>query len=391
MIGRIEPYSFPPEETLSRYEWLLGKHLLRGTVSGTAAMGGTGKSNISIVEALAMASGKVLLHDQVPRTPLRVVLINLEDSRETMDKRIAAVMREHGLTKANIGDRLIVVASGEIGIEIATQMRGGNIKRNEDDIRRLTELMFKHRADVLSIDSFVRTHGVNENDNKAIQVVVSCFEEVARTANCAVHLWHHTRKMGGDQASVESARGAQAFIDACRSIRILETMSKKTRDELLGVMPEIGEPGYYFREFNGKRNFAPPSDQSNWFKYVSIKLRNWTSEFEDDGDNIGVVTPWQYPALKLPPVTSTDLERVCAAIAAGGPWRADPRSTKEPWVGVPIAQALGRDLLDKRVKSAVAKLVKDWLSAGKLKVVERTDKNRHTREYVEVAAVTRQS
>ena len=72
--------------------------------------------------------------------------------------------------------------------------------------------------------------------------VVSCFEEVARTAACAVHLWHHTRKMGGDQASVESARGAQAFIDACRSIRILETMSKKTRDELLGVMPEIGEP-----------------------------------------------------------------------------------------------------------------------------------------------------
>ena len=46
-----------------------------------------------------MASGKVLLHDQVPKTPLRVVLINLEDSRETMDKRIAAVMREHGLTK----------------------------------------------------------------------------------------------------------------------------------------------------------------------------------------------------------------------------------------------------------------------------------------------------
>ena len=119
---------------------------------------------------------------------------------------------------------------------------------------------------------------------------------------------------------------------------------------------------------------------------MSIKLRNWTSEFEDDGDNIGVVTPWQYPALNLPPVTPTDLERVCAAIAAGGPWRAD-HARPEPWVGVPIARALGRDLLDKRVKSAVAKLIKDWLSVGKLKVVKGRDKHRELKTYVEVAGV----
>ena len=41
-------------------------------------------------------------------------------------------------------------------------------------------------------------------------------------------------------------------------------------------------PGFYFRSFNGKRNFAPPADQSDWFKLESIDLRN--------GDNVGVVT-----------------------------------------------------------------------------------------------------
>ena len=53
----------------------------------------------SIAEALAMASGRALLGQHVP-APLRVILVNLEDTRNTMDKRIAAVMRQYGLKPA---------------------------------------------------------------------------------------------------------------------------------------------------------------------------------------------------------------------------------------------------------------------------------------------------
>jgi hypothetical protein len=378
-----QPHQFPAEETLARYDWLLGKHLLRGEVSGTAAMSGTGKSNMSITEALAMASGRQLLHDTVPARPLRVVLINLEDTRNTMEKRIAAVMRHYGLTAADIGDRLIVKAKGEIKIKIAKLLRSGDVERSTQTIKALTNLMLAQRADVLSIDSFIRTHGVNENNNTEIKEVVECFEEVASAANGAVHLWHHTRKMGGEKASVEAARGAQAFIDACRSVRIMDVMTRKERDELKTIVPDIGEPGYYFRAFNGKRNFAPPSDQSDWFRYVSVRLRNWSSEFEDDGDSMGVVTPWQYPAATIPITTTTEVDRACAVIRAGGPWRHDPRSTQEPWVGVAVARALGLDLLDQRVKRAVAGLVRDWLAAGRLRRVMRPDARRQQRAYVE--------
>ena len=176
--GMITPtaYTFPPEETIAVYDWLYGRHILRGEVCGTAAMGGTGKSNLSIIEAISMASGKQLLHDKVAQRPLRVVLINLEDNRNTMAKRIAAVMRHYKLTEADIGDRLIVIAKGEIKITVATQRRGGEVERNEKCIKMLTALMIKHRADMLSIDSFIRTHGVSENDNKPVQAVVECFE-----------------------------------------------------------------------------------------------------------------------------------------------------------------------------------------------------------------------
>jgi DNA polymerase len=92
-----EPYRFPEEQKIAPWQWLYGRHLLRGEISGTAAMGGTGKSTLSIVEALAMASGRQLLGQEVPK-PLRVVLINLEDTRNTMDKRIVrgdAAIRAH--------------------------------------------------------------------------------------------------------------------------------------------------------------------------------------------------------------------------------------------------------------------------------------------------------
>jgi DNA polymerase bacteriophage-type len=286
-VIEAKPYQAPAEEDNAPWDWLYGRHLLRDEVCGTVAMGGTGKSSSSIVEALAMASGRPLLGQEVAR-PLHVVLINLEDTRNTMDKRIIAAMRHYGLTQADIGSRLIVKAKGEVKIKVARQLRSGDVERDEVIVGALTRLMVDHQADVLSIDSFIRTHRVNENDNSAIEEVVECFETIATTAHCNVHLWHHTRKGGGDKVTIESARGASAFIDGVRSARIFETMSAKEHAELKAVQPELLALGFYFRSFNGKRNFAPPADQSDWFKLESILLRN--------GDNVGVVAPWQYPA-----------------------------------------------------------------------------------------------
>ena len=143
---------------------------------------------------------------------------------------------------------------------------------------------------MLSIDSFIRTHEVNENDNSAMLEVVECFETVAQEGKCAVHLWHHTRKAGaGEQTTVASARGAGAIADAFRSYRMLETMTSKEHAQLLGIAPDLLPPGFYFRGFNGKRNFAPPAEHSDWFKLVNVEIAN--------GDALGVATSWAYPAM----------------------------------------------------------------------------------------------
>src|SRR5262249_37425215 len=304
-------FQFRMEADIPPWQWLYGQFLLRGEVAGTAAMGGTGKSSLSIAEALAMASGRMLLNEGVS-TPLRVVLINLEDTRNSMEKRIAAAMHQFGLAPADIADRLIVLAKGEVKIKVARQLRSGDVERNEATIRALIRLMGEHHGDVLSIDSLIRTHKVNENDNSAIQEVIECYEDIAQGANCAVHLWHHTRKLGGERATIEAARGASAFVDACRSARVLETMTAKEHEQLRDITPDILPPGFYFPAFSGKRSFAPPADQSDWFKRESIELAN--------GDNVGVATVWQYPTIEIaiaPETVKTILDEIDKGMPRG--------------------------------------------------------------------------
>jgi hypothetical protein len=371
---KARPYAFPDERTLERYDWLLGRHLLRGEVAGTVAPGGTGKSSDSIVEALAMASGRQLTHDTVPLRPLVVVLINLEDKRNTMDKRIMAAMKHHKLKKEDIGDRLYVLAKGEIKIKVAEQLYVGNIKRSEALIKGLTKIMVAWKADVLSIDSFIRTHGVNENDNSAIQEVVECFEEIAEKANCGVHLWHHTRKDKGDGggASVEAARGAKAFIDACRSVRVFEGMSEKQANDL-----GLEKHRQYFRVFSGKRNFAPHIEDSHWYHIESVQLNNGPPNYSFDGDNIGVVERWTMP--EVADLTPEEVTNIMRAVE-GAQWRENIRATM--WVGKAIAQVLGLDpeLQREQIKTLIQRL----LLGRVLKTVPGQSSDRKGVMYVEV-------
>ena len=103
------------------------------------------------------------------------------------------------------------------------------------------------------------------------------------------------------------------------------------------------------------------------------------------GDQVGVVTSYKYPvaADELPRITTASIVAAQSAIRAGGPWRADMRSKKEPWVGIPIAGALGVDLANKLGQRAIVDLISGWLRVGLLKQVNGRDERYQLRSYVE--------
>jgi RecA-family ATPase len=118
----------------------------------------------------------------------------------------------------------------------------------------------------------IKTHSVRENDNVEMETVVSCYDEIAEKGNCAISLWHHTNKSGGGERTVESARGASSLIDACRSTRILETMTDR---EATTLKLEKGKGAkFYFRGFSGRLTFAPPIEKSTWYQLFNIELDN---------------------------------------------------------------------------------------------------------------------
>ena len=221
---------------------------------------------------------------------------------------------------------------------------------------------------MLSIDPLRKTHRVRESDNGDMGVVVEVYEDIAEAADCAVHLWHHNRKGNSGETTMDSARGASALIDAPRSAEILETLPE-TLATKLGVEPD--QRRFYFRSYNGKINFAPPSEQSNWFELHNVTLIN--------GDHIAVVTSWKPPAGAdlLTPEVITEIKTKVDATN----WREDSRA--EMWVGKAIGAVLGLDPVGQ--KAIIKEVLKSLLKSKVLKQRPGKDDQRRDRIFIEVA------
>jgi hypothetical protein len=62
------------------------------------------------------------------------------------------------------------------------------------------------------IDPFIKSHRITENDNPLMDAVVTTFNEIANDTNCAVELVQHARKTGGNDITIDDARGASSII-----------------------------------------------------------------------------------------------------------------------------------------------------------------------------------
>jgi hypothetical protein len=360
------PFSWLDPACIPRREWLYGEHYIRRYLSATLATGGVGKSSLTVVEALAMVSGKPLL-GTAPKERLRVWIWNGEDPMDEIQRKVMAAALHYGLSADDLSGlfvdsgretRLQIAKSSRDGVEIATPL-----------VNSVIQTLIENRIDVLSVDPFVTTHTVNENDNAAIQAVVRQFAYIAEEANCAIDLSHHTRKTGGNEATVEDGRGASALLAAVRSARILNPMTAKECD-LFGV----DNRRRFFRVDNGKANLALPPDKTDWRQMQSVELGN--------GDNVGVVTVWKPPD-PFEEISRSDLFNAQTEVAKGGPWRRDQQSPA--WVGHPIALALGWDLEQRGYKRRLEAILKVWITNGAFEEYTDTDpRKREQKQFVRI-------
>lgn len=360
-------FAWRSEADLPKRRWLYGKHLLRKFLSVDVAAGGVGKSSLKIGEALAMASGRDIYGQTLHEGSLRVWIYNLEDPAEETERRLHATAKQFGITPDELGDRLYVDSGRDQRCVIAEETAtGATIVRPIVDAL-IAEIREK-RIDVLSIDPFVSSHMVSENDNMAIDMVAKEWARIADICDCSINLVHHVRKQNGTEATADSARGASALIGAARSVMVFNRMSKDEADKM-GVAEE--EARFFFRVDNDKANLAPPGS-STWYRMNNVDLEN--------GDAVGVACPWA-PRDLFDGMTSAHLMRVQKAVGAGN-WRENPQSNE--WVGYPVASALMMDADDKRDRKKITAMVKEWVRNGALEVVEGEDTKRMKKKFVVV-------
>ncbi len=354
---KATPYQWRDPANIPVRSWVYGHMLLRGSLTVVVAPGATGKTALTIGTAMALATGRNLLGPKVWGGPKRVWLFNLEDAGEEMARGLQAAAIHWRIEPEDVGDRLYV-DSGMDGAELKTAHETKDGTRiNAPVVGALLMQLREQHIDVLIVDPFVSSHSVNENDNRAIDLVAKQWARLASQAGCAVILVHHARKLAGSEVSAEAARGASALIAAARSVPTLNRMSD---DEAAKFGIEGEERRRFFRVYDDKNNRAPPSDKSDWYRLHSVSLGNGP----DGGDSLPVVVPWS-PPQTFDGVTATHLRAVQERIGTGE-YRKDPQS--HPWAGDVVISALGLDGSRKADRIRAASLLRTWEENGALVV-----------------------
>jgi hypothetical protein len=364
----------PPPIKFTPTPFIWRDHYARQFLSVTAAQTKIGKSSLGLVEGVAMATGQNLLGVE-PVRPMRVWYWNGEDPQEELERRALAICLHYDVDRREVEKNLFLDSGRDTEIIVATQTKTGAVIATPVETA-LTAALIDGKFDAFILDPAVSVHRVSENDNMMIDAVAKTFGRIAGRANVAIEAIHHTRKLGGAAATIEDSRGASAWTSAARDVRVPNRM---TKDEGARAGIEDGKERLYFRA-DTDGNLAG-SSATEWFHLASQGLGNGSGGHVDDQDYVGVVIPWKWPDA-FEGVTVTHLRKAQAAIAAGGPWREDPRA--KDWAGNALAKVMGLDAANKAHKAKISALLKTWIKNGMFKIVEGLDDHREKRNFIEV-------
>ena len=277
----IEPAKIPPRG------WLLGTTFCRKFISGLIAEGGAGKTAVRYAQYLALATGRRNITDEHVHHRGRVLLVCLEDDVDEVRRRISAAMLHHGVTPAELRGYLHYCTPQ--GLKL---LQAGETGRVVGELyAELKTAIDMSKIDLVGIDPFVKAHGVEENDNNAIDQVCGMLAGLAAEFNCAIDLVSHARKGAATPGDAERDRGASAKRDAGRLMRTLTAMSS---DEAATYGLNDQDRRSLVRVDDAKINLTAKNAAATWFRLVGVKLGN-RSELYPSGDEVHTAERWVPP------------------------------------------------------------------------------------------------
>lgn len=362
--------------------WLLGNTFCRGFVSSIVAAGGVGKTALRIAQALALASGESITGEHV-FIRCNVLLVSLEDDKDELRRRVRAAVTHHKITAEQIAGRLFLAAPFGSGLKLAI-LNGKDAVIGELG-GQLEAQIVAHKIDLVILDPFVKSHGVEENSNSQIDFVATILSSIAQRHRCAIDAPHHIAKgLQADPGNADRGRGAGAFKDAAR---ITYTLSTMTPEEAKQFNITEKDRKLLVRLDSGKINLAPPPDETAWFKLVSVNLGNATTAYPH-GDQVQTVEPWSPPDA-WEGASNLVLNQILDAIDRGngkGDLYSHHNAAKERFV-IPLVC----EFLPGKSEEQAKKIITTWIKTGLLYYDEFTNSQRHQAKGLRVNATKRPS
>ena len=281
--------------SIPKREWLVGHLCLKKYITGLVAPGGVGKSSLALALGISVASNNDILNLGV-RKQANVLIINNEDSLDELKRRIAGITTQFGICTSSL-EKTFFYKSGYEKKYMLSEMSDGGQKETAF-AGDLIKYMLDKDIGLLIIDPFVSTHNAPENDNTAMDQVMSIYRKIAAKTDAAITLIHHTRKQqdtkGSSAGNADIARGASAFKDA---VRVVATLTPMTSKEAGDLKFDSVEQSRHFRLDLAKQNFSPACVNAWWFRMESCLI--------DNGEHVGVPVP-----VNLKPLFSNSVSKV---------------------------------------------------------------------------------
>ena len=332
--------------SLPRRQWVYGTTYIRQFCSLTVAPGGLGKSTLVLTEAIAMATGRDLLGVQ-PVGRLKVVYFNAEDPLVELQLRVAAICIAFGIDQRELVGQLYLQSGRENEIILAAGDPGEII---EAAFQRIEGFLRFHAVDVLILDPLANMHEAEE-DNRLFRRLGKRLSRLADAHNLAAKIVHHTKKLGGQAATVEDSRGGSALIGAVRVARAINPMQADDAARF-GLDTHID---HFFVDAAGKNNLARLNPGAEWYVREGVLLPN--------GEWVAVVKRWKQPD----PFEGITLEhakklQIRLMEAEAGEWRENPQASN--WIGLLVGEICDIDPTDKSGKARIKGIIRQWLQAN---------------------------
>jgi hypothetical protein len=353
--------------------WVVPGLLVKRKVTMLVAPAGIGKSMLSLSLSIMVAL-RFPWAGWHPYSAEKVLVINAEDDYDDQMKRLTVAAAEMGVNPQEYAGRIML--ADEMSSLVAAHYDSKlDMVVQTPLIDALVAYMIENGIGVLVVDPFAETFEGKENSNDHLKQAAFIWREVARRANAAVLLIHHTKKGSGDMAgNADASRGGGALIAA---VRVLKTLFEMTAAEAERMGIEEEERLRYGRLDDAKQNHSAPGGHPHWFEKKSVDIGNGVDD--RPSDNVGVMVPWKPPGL-MDGVPRDEIREVLDSIQRGilGPQneptgqfytRHTTSKDKGRWVGNLLMEALD-DCDEAKAKG----IIKEWLKNKVLEEFKYTDK-----------------